>query len=110
MDKDRSDLQPQTSLVWLGTPVTSTKRPNTELSPPSPAMEDSIVSKINSMIDSKMKLWGEQLESLKADVIKSSTDKMTKMQKAFSEEIDKKLDNVKQEICHCPLRHKITCV
>ena len=99
VDKDRSDLQPQTSLVRLGTPVTSSsKRPNTELSPPSLAMEDSIVSKINSMIDSKMKLWGEQLESLKADVIESSTDKMTKMQKAFSEEIDKKLDNVKQGI------------
>ena len=96
--EDKS-AEPVTLLNSLGTPVIpATKRLNTELSPPSPAMDDSIVSRINSMIDSKTKIWGKQLNSLKVDVIKANSDKMTEIQKALSIEIDSKLDSAKKEI------------
>ena len=53
---DDKSAEPVTSVNSLGIPVIpATKRLHTELSPPSPAMDDSIVSRINSMIDSKKK-------------------------------------------------------
>ena len=56
------------------------------------------MSRINSMIDSKMKIWEKQLDILKVDVIKANSDKMTEMQKALSIEIDSKLDSAKKNL------------
>ena len=86
-------------LEYLGTPLTSSsKRPSTVLSLPSPAMEEGIVGKINCMIDEKMRVWDKHLETLKCEVVKVSVEKVTKMQQSFSKEVDAKLNNFKSEI------------
>ena len=93
------NIEKQDSLASLGTPVTSAlKRSNADLSPPSPAMEANIVSKINEMIDKKINQWGEKLDSIKEEIVSRNQEKIQDLQKAFSDTIDVKLDGVKQEI------------
>ena len=102
MSKGRvSDADNQASLGSLATPVTSAlkrSKSNADLSPPSPAMDANIMSKINVMIDKKIQQWGDKLDILKQDIVSSNQAKIDKLQKNFSETIDVKLDEVKQEI------------
>ena len=48
------------------------------LSPPSPAIDEGIVGKINCMIDEKMRAWDQHLETLKCEVVKVSVEKLIK--------------------------------
>ena len=96
-----SNADNQASLGSLATPVTSAlkrSKSNADLSPPSPAMDANIVSKINTMIDRKIQQWGDKLDTLKQDIVSSNQEKIDELQKNFYQTIDVKLDGVKEEI------------
>ena len=95
----QSDPDIYTSLSQLTTPVVPPfKRTSSELSPPSPEMEITVVNKINEMINKKMAQWNDKLGRMKQDVVKASSDKMTEMQNSFSKCIEDKLENAKTDI------------